>query len=132
MSFDLLQTEEISKRKYPAGSYGVFALKSIEPGTLIVVEQPFASVDSRVTGESPCHSINTWQRNGTVEYCHDDALRLINEIEKQLLIGNASWTTFEKLKLMQPIRQWLRETGHEEPSVSSLSRKQWQTTTFTE
>jgi hypothetical protein len=87
-------------------------LKNIEPGTLLVVEQPFASIDNRVIGEQRCHSINFWQineKNSDIEYCNDDTLRLLNEIEKQLLIGNTSWITFDKLKLIQPIRQWLME-----------------------
>ncbi len=88
-------------------------MKNIEPGTLLVVEQPFASIDNRIIGEQRCHSINFWQineKNSDIEYCNDDTLRLLNEIEKQLLIGNTSWITFDKLKLMQPIRQWLIET----------------------
>jgi hypothetical protein len=102
----------LTKNGYPKGSYGVYALKNIEPGTLLVVEQPFASIDNRVIGEQRCHSINFWQnndQNSDIEYCNDDTLRLLNEIEKQLLIGNTSWITFDKLKLMQPIRQWLLE-----------------------
>ena len=108
-------------------------MKNIEPGTLIVVEQPFASVDSRTLGESHYHSINFLQRNdknATIEYFDDEALRLINEMEKQLLIGNASWVTFDKLKLMQPIRQWLAENTEqstpEDAPDSSVLKKQWQ------
>ena len=85
-------------------------MKNIEPGTLLVVEQPFASIDNRVIGEQHCHSINFWpinEKNTEIEFCNDDTLRLLNEIEKQLLIGNTNWMTFDKLKLMQPIRQWL-------------------------
>jgi hypothetical protein len=91
-------------------------LKNIEPGTLLVVEQPFASIDNRVIGEQRFHSINFWQtneKNSDIEYCNDDTLRLLNEVEKQLLIGSSSWITFDKLKLMQPIRQWLAETRNE-------------------
>ena len=67
-------------------------------------------------GEERCHSINYWQtneKNSDIEYCNDDTLRLLNEVEKQLLIGSASWITFDKLKLMQPVRQWLAETKNE-------------------
>jgi hypothetical protein len=87
-------------------------LKNIEAGTLLVVEQPFASIDNRIIGEQRCHSINCWsinEKNFDMDYCNDDTLRLLNEIEKQLLIGNTSWITFDKIKLMQPIRQWLNE-----------------------
>ncbi len=94
-------------------------MKNIEAGTLLVVEQPFASIDNRVIGEQRCHSINFWQtndKNCDMEYCNDDTLRLLNEIEKQLLIGNTSWITFDKLKLIQPIRQWLSETKNDQKS----------------
>ncbi len=92
-------------------------MKNIEPGTLLVVEQPFASIDNRVIGEQRCHSINFWQineKNSDIEYCNDDTLRLLNEIEKQLLIGNTTSFTFEKIQFMQPIRQWLDENLHEQ------------------
>jgi len=92
-------------------------LKNIEAGTLLVVEQPFASIDNRVIGEQRCHSINCWpinEKNSDIDYCNDDTLRLLNEIEKQLLIGNTSWITFDKLKLMQPIRQWLNQTKNDQ------------------
>ncbi len=120
-------------------------MKNIEAGTLLVVEQPFASCDNRVIGEQRCHSINFWQTNNKncdIEYCNDDRLRLLNEVEKQLLIGCTSWITFDKLKLMQPIRQWLMETKHhnglekeenlvdnsellENDETSLLFKKQW-------
>ncbi|CAM4877115.1 unnamed protein product [Rotaria socialis] len=101
------QTHELSKNGYPHGSYGVYALKDLKPGTLLIVEQPFASIDNRVIAEEYCHSINYWQKKSKIEYCTNDTLRLLNEIEKQLLIGGPTWTTFDKIKLMQPIRQWL-------------------------
>ena len=98
-----------------------------------MVEQPFASVDNRTLSESHCHSINFLQRNdknATIDYYDDEALRLINEMEKQLLIGNARRITFDKLKLIQPIRQWLAEntqqSSAEDLSDASLLRKQWQ------
>jgi len=47
-----------------------------------------------------------------LNYCNDDTLRLLNEIEKQLLIGNTNSITFDKIKFMQPIRQWLLETNN--------------------
>ncbi|CAF3732153.1 unnamed protein product [Rotaria sp. Silwood1] len=103
----LCQTEELNKKGYKHGSYGVYALKDLEPGTLLIVEQPFASIDNRVINEEYYHSINYWQIKSKIEYCTNDTLRLLNEIEKQLLIGNATWATFDKIKLMQPIRQWL-------------------------
>ncbi|CAF3437680.1 unnamed protein product [Rotaria sp. Silwood1] len=138
--------EELIKNGYSKGSFGIYALKNIEPGTLLVVEQPFASIDNRIIGEQRCHSINFWQtndKNSTIEYCNDDTLRLLNEIEKQLLIGNNSWITFDKIKLMQPIRQWLIETKNnneterednnndtsellDNDQISVLSKKQWQ------
>ncbi|CAF0825830.1 unnamed protein product [Rotaria sordida] len=137
--------EELTKNGYPKGSYGIYALKNIEPGTLLIVEQPFASIDNRVIGEQRCYSMNFWQtneKNSTIEYCNDDILRLLNEVEKQLLIGNNSWITFDKIKLMQPIRQWLierkndNETEQENNNDTSelldndqmlvLSKKQWQ------
>jgi hypothetical protein len=91
-------------------------------------------------GEQHCHSINFWQnneKNSEMKYYHDDTIRLLNEIEKQLLIGNTSWITFDKLKLMQPIRQWLIETKNnqeenddnsellENDESTSLFKKQW-------
>ena len=103
----------MAHNRYPAGSYGVFALKNLEPGTLLVVEQPFASIDNRISGERRCHSLNYWQSQGkesSTEFCNDDRLHLLNEVEKQLAIGKTSWITFDRLKLMQPIRQWLAET----------------------
>ncbi|CAF2428321.1 unnamed protein product [Rotaria sp. Silwood2] len=137
--------EEITKNGYPKGSYGIYALKNIEPGTLLIVEQPFASIDNRIIGEQRCHSINFWQtndKNSTMEFCNDDILRLLNEVEKQLLIGNNSWITFEKIKLIQPIRQWLIETKNDNESkrddnndtselldndqIPILSKKPWQ------
>ncbi|CAF1930772.1 unnamed protein product [Rotaria magnacalcarata] len=111
--------EEITRNGYPKNSYGIYALKNIEPGTLLVVEQPFASIDNRVIGEQRCHSINFWPKNekiSIIDYCNDDILRLLNEVEKQLLIGNTSWITFDKIKLMQPIRRWLIETKHKNVS----------------
>ena len=138
----LTKAEEIVAHKYPPGSYGVFALKNIEPGTLIVVEQPFSSIDDRVNDRLHEYSINYLKRNEKsthIEYVDDRCLRLINEIEKQLLIGNASWITFDKIKLMQPIRQWLSDNKKEpksdsrkpfdqceDHSTALLFRKQWQ------
>ncbi|CAF4224879.1 unnamed protein product, partial [Rotaria magnacalcarata] len=93
------RAEEITRNGYPKNSYGIYALKNIEPGTLLVVEQPFASIDNRVIGEQRCHSINFWPKNekiSIIDYCNDDILRLLNEVEKQLLIGNTSWITFDK------------------------------------
>ncbi len=81
---------------------------------MLVVEQPFSSIDNRVIGEKHCHSINYWEINSKIEYCSDDTLRLLNEIEKQLLIGNGTSTTFDKIKSMQPIRQWLTENINED------------------
>jgi hypothetical protein len=89
-------------------------LKNLEAGTLLVVEQPFASIDNRVIGETHDHSINYWQNSSKIEYCNDDTLRLLNEIEKQLLIGSGTRTTFDKIKLMQPIRQWLTDNMNED------------------
>ncbi|CAF2742870.1 unnamed protein product [Rotaria sp. Silwood2] len=103
----LCQTEELNKNRYQNGSYGVYALKDLQPGTLLIVEQPFASVDNRLIGDEYCHSINYWQTKSKIKYCTNDILRLLNEIEKQIVIGSATWTTFDKIKLMQPIRQWL-------------------------
>ena len=93
-------------------------MKSLEAGTLLVVEQPFASVDNRVIGERHSHAISHCrleENSNAMEYCNDDTLRLLNEVEKQLLIGSSCSTTFDQLKLMQPIRQWLRDgkTDHE-------------------
>ncbi|UJR38207.1 hypothetical protein I4U23_030880 [Adineta vaga] len=135
------QAEELTKRGYPKGSYGVYALKPIEVGTLLIVEQPFASIDNRIIGEQRCHSINYWQTN-EIEYYNDETLRLLNEVEKQMLIGNNSWMTFDKLKLMQPIRQWLNEMKQNcnveeeeenkdmldflEDETSMVLKKQWQ------
>ncbi|UJR08118.1 hypothetical protein I4U23_012395 [Adineta vaga] len=110
----LCQTEERTKNGYPNGSYGVYALKNLDVGTLLVVEQPFASIDNRIIGEEYCHTMNYWDENSKIEYCSNETLRLLNEIEKQLLIGNDTWTTFEKMKSMQPIRQWLAENIKEE------------------
>ncbi|CAF1262277.1 unnamed protein product [Adineta steineri] len=110
----LCQADELIKNGYPNGSHGVYALKNLDVGTLLVVEQPFASIDNRVIGEKYCHSINHWEINSKIEYCSNDTLRLLNEIEKQLLIGNGTWTTFDKIKLMQPIRQWLAENMQED------------------
>lgn len=123
----------------------MYALKNIEPGTLLVVEQPFASIDNRIIGEQRCYSINYWHKNdknSTIEYWNDDTLRLLNEVEKQLIVGNESWLTFDKLKLMQPIRQWLMaaksddETENKETDdifelldndqTELLLKKQWQ------
>ena len=93
----------------------MYALKHLEPGTLLVVEQPFASIDNRVIGEEYCQSINYWKANSKIEYCsNNNSLRLLNEIEKQLLIGSGTWTTFDKIKLIQPIRQWLAEHTNQE------------------
>ncbi|CAF1570952.1 unnamed protein product [Adineta ricciae] len=103
------QTDEITKHGYPKGSYGVYALKNLEVGTLLIVEQPFASIDNRIVAGKRCHSIN-YLRTNRDEYHDDETLRLLNEVEKQILIGNTSWTTFDKLKMMQPIRHWLNET----------------------
>ncbi|CAF4213726.1 unnamed protein product, partial [Rotaria sordida] len=103
----LCQTDELNKNQYRNGSYGVYALKDLEPGTLLIVEQPFASIDNRIINEEYYHSINYWQIKSKTEYCTNDTLRLLNEIEKQLFIGSATWATFDKIKLMQPIRQWL-------------------------
>ena len=72
-----------------------------------MVEQPFASVDNRIVDHERCHSVNYWLQNGKVEHCGSDTLRLLNEVEKQLAIGSASWTTFDRIRSMQPIRRWL-------------------------
>ncbi len=95
-------------------------MKNIEPGTLLVVEQPFASIDNRIIGEEYSHSINSWKINTKVEFCSNDTLRLLNEIEKQLLIGNTTQATFDKIKLMQPIRQWLEENIHKQQENSDI------------
>lgn len=119
-------------------------MKNIEPGTLLVVEPPFASIDNRLYDEKRCHSINFLQpkeKNSPVEYYNDDIFRLLNEVEKQLLIGNTIGLTFDKIKLMQPIRRWLVEKKDENLSqqdnnditdladcdeMSATIRKQWQ------
>ncbi|CAF0988554.1 unnamed protein product [Adineta ricciae] len=107
--FEVRASEELTKNGYPNGSYGVYALKNLDVGTLLVAEQPFASIDHRTIGEEYSHKLNYWNENSTIEYCCSETLRLLNEIEKQLLIGNDTWTTFEKIKSMQPIRRWLAE-----------------------
>lgn len=87
-------------------------MKDLEVGTLLLVEQPFASIDNRLINDQRCHSLNFWKTNEKttdIQYCDDETLRLLNEIEKQLLIGNTSSSTFDKLKQMQPIRQWLQQ-----------------------
>ncbi|CAF0848954.1 unnamed protein product [Adineta steineri] len=126
------QPEELTKNGYPKGSYGVYALKNIEAGTLLVVEQPFASIDNRIFNEQRYHSINFSQTNNKtcdIDYYNDDILRLLNEVEKQLLIGNTSWKTFNKLKLIQPIRQWLsqlktdKELNKEENDETIFSKR---------
>lgn len=100
------------------------------------MEQPFASVDNRVIGEEYGQAINYWENGAKTNHCANDVLRLLNEIEKQLLVGNETWTTFEKLKCMQPIRQWLAQHATEEASDLSPTlpdayeeilseRKQW-------
>jgi hypothetical protein len=118
-------------------------LKNIEAGTLLVVEQPFASIDSRLISDQRSHSINYCQineKNPDLDYFNDDTLRLLNEIEKQLLIGNTNSISFDKIKLIQPIRQWLLETNNHQyqqednddilelldnDQTSLLFKKQW-------
>lgn len=110
------QKQEINDHKYPVGSFAVYALKSIEPGTLIIVEQPFASIDNRVNSQNRFHSINflkSQDKTSNIEFVQDETLRLINEIEKQLLIGHETWITFDKLRLMQPIRRWIEDKSDE-------------------
>ena len=36
------------------------ALKDLDAGTLLIVEQPFANIDNRVISEECSHSINYW------------------------------------------------------------------------
>ncbi len=131
--------DELTKNGYLIGSYGVYALKNLDIGTLLVVEQPFASIDNRILGEEYSHSINSWKTNSKIEFCSNDTLRLLNEIEKQLLIGNTTRTTFEKIKFMQPIRQWLlAENIHQQQDMPGdllenyeqllSDRKQWRKT----
>jgi hypothetical protein len=89
------------------------------------------------------HSINYCQineKNPDLDYFNDDTLRLLNEIEKQLLIGNTNSISFDKIKLIQPIRQWLLETNNHQyqqednddilelldnDQTSLLFKKQW-------
>lgn len=107
---DLFEVRACSDEEgYPRGSYGVYALEELEAGTLLVVEQPFASVDNRLIGEEYSRSINSWKNHSRTHYCSTETLRLINEVEKQLAIGNTTLSTFEKIQLMQPVRQWLDE-----------------------
>jgi len=117
----LCQEDELIKNGYPNDSYGVYALKNLEIGTLLVVEQPFASTDNRIIGEEYSQSINSWKTNSKIEFCSNDTLRLLNEIEKQLLIGNTTQTTFEQIQLMQPIRQWLAEHMNEQQESNNTS-----------
>lgn len=112
---DVFEIRPCEDRGYPKGSRGIFALKDIEMGTLLVVEQPFASVDNRLIGEEYSQSINSWKSpHSKTQYCSNETLRLINEVEKQLLIGNTTTTTFGRIQMMQPIRQWLEENPSEE------------------
>lgn len=127
-------------QNYPKGSFGIYALKDIEMGTLIVVEQPFASVDNRLIGEDYSPTINSWKSPQLkTQYCSNETLRLINEVEKQLMIGNTTATTFGRIQMMQPIRQWLEENSCEDQAETDVlegfeqllsETKQWKPSTI--
>jgi len=118
----LCQQDELIKKGYSNNSYGVYALKDLDIGTLLIVEQPFASIDNRIIGEDYSRSINSWKTsNSKIEFCSNDTLRLLNEIEKQLLIGNTTYKTFDKIQLMQPIRQWLTENINQQQESNDIS-----------
>ena len=100
----------MQEHHYVKNSSGLYALRNLEAGTLLIVERAFASVDKRVNSEQHSHSINYWRKeDSTTEFCSSETLRLLNEVEKQLLIGKRSSTAFDRLRWMQPIRRWLRE-----------------------
>ena len=99
----------MTKSGYQSGSYGVYALKDLESGTLLLVEQSFATIDNRVIGKKCDYSINYWQKESKIEYYSNETLRLLNEVEKQLIIGSSTCMKFNKIKFMQPIRQWLKK-----------------------
>ena len=93
-------------------SPGVYAVKNLEVGTLLIVEQAFASVEIGVRSEQHSHSINYWRNeDSTIEFCSTEALRLLNEVESQLLIGRGSSAAFDRIRSMQPIRRWLTEAN---------------------
>ena len=133
--------DECNERGYSQGAFGVYAWKDLEPGTLLVVEQPFASVDNRLIGEEYAQAINSWKyAHSKTQYCSNETLRLINEVEKQLLIGNTTPATFERIQWMQPIRRWLEENPDEQQQQSGTDvlegfeqllseTKQWKPTT---
>ena len=104
------RTDLFEIRGSPASSYGAYALQPLLAGTLLLVEASFASVERGMPTERWKQSIHLWQQDGaTLQYCSDDVLRLLNEVEKQLLIGNGTRTMFDRIQRMQPIRQWIAE-----------------------
>lgn len=96
---------------------GVYAVKNLEAGTLLIVEQAFASVDNGVNSEQHSHSINYWRNeDSTMQFCSTEALRLLNEVEKQLLVGRGSSAAFDRIRSMPPIRRWLTEANSDRPT----------------
>ncbi|CAF1398139.1 unnamed protein product [Didymodactylos carnosus] len=118
--------DEIVKNGYDKYSYGVYAKRNIEPGTLLLVEQAFSSVDVyslkyyldneislslniiETSKQQTSSSSISWNNDKHVHIYSDQTIRLINEIEKHLLISRTN-STFNKIKLIQPIRKYLQK-----------------------
>jgi hypothetical protein len=109
-------------------------LKNLEAGTLLIVEQPFASIDQRLNRDKTNYSMSFHgeeQNPASTTFYNEERFRLINEVEKQLLLGKTNSMTFNRLKDMQPIRQWIEDVSssikHQIPNQSSLLNEQDQT-----
>lgn len=75
---------------------------------MLLAERAFANIDTRIESEKFHHSTYFWRDDEfEVNYCTNEALRLLNEVEKKLMLSNNLRTTFNRIKLVQPIRQWL-------------------------